>query len=60
MTKKERIIFDYIKKVYGDVTHGSQQIVLREENGTIAMVARWAAQALDEYDERKNGDDSSQ
>ena len=60
MTKRERIIFDYIKKVYGDVTHGSQQIVLREENGTMARVAQWAVQAVDEYDERKDGDGSSQ
>lgn len=53
MKRKEKVIFDYIKKVYGDVTHGSQQIVLREENGTIAMVAKWAVEALEEYDERE-------
>ena len=53
MKRKEKVIFDYIKKVYGEVTHGSQQIVLREENGTIAMVAKWAVEALEEYDERE-------
>ncbi len=53
MKRKEKVIFDYIKKVYGDVTHGSQQIVLREENGTIAMVAKWAVEALEEDDERE-------